>query len=327
MRPRHATFVVTLMMLLIATAALTQTPERKVGLSASFSHALSDTLVDVMPLSVGNRWTYRYYTSVVDWDVNVFTDSGVATYEVVAVNPQPDSIVWTVSEHRQIRRCYNYYFDTPPDTCWLVTDSTSFPLTEQRIGRHRFFRNAAESQVWESAFPWSRELIDPTALYRYADVDSAGGIAVDTKPPGPSYERAYHLTFQRGVGQTRARSETGPTIAGVIYSSDHVLLGSIINSAPDDRGTGEPTGFQLGQNYPNPFNSSTTITFHLAAASSVRLRVFDVLGRVVATLIDATLPSGSHRVSWDASRLASGIYLYRLDAGGTGLVKRALLLR
>ena len=74
--------------------------------------------------------------------------------------------------------------------------------------------------------------------------------------------------------------------------------------------------FTLGQNYPNPFNPSTTINFSLAVDSKVSLKIFDVLGQEVATLVNGQLAAGSQQVSFDASSLNSGVYFYRIDANG-----------
>jgi hypothetical protein len=75
------------------------------------------------------------------------------------------------------------------------------------------------------------------------------------------------------------------------------------------------TDFQLQQNYPNPFNPVTTIEFDLPKSSEVTLKVFNILGEEVATLLSASLLAGTHSLEWDASNLASGVYLYRLQAG------------
>ena len=88
-----------------------------------------------------------------------------------------------------------------------------------------------------------------------------------------------------------------------------------------------PLSFTLEQNYPNPFNPTTTIAYALPAASEVSLTVYDVLGRAVATLVDARQPAGRHEVAFDASPLPSGIYVYRLQAGSFSVAKRLVVLK
>ena len=77
-----------------------------------------------------------------------------------------------------------------------------------------------------------------------------------------------------------------------------------------------PDVYSLNQNYPNPFNPSTKINFSLAADSKVSLKIFDVLGQEVASLLNSNLVAGSHQISFDASALNSGVYLYRIEATG-----------
>jgi len=77
-----------------------------------------------------------------------------------------------------------------------------------------------------------------------------------------------------------------------------------------------PAVFALDQNYPNPFNPSTMIAFRLAVDSKVSLKVFDVLGQEVASLVNSNLAVGAHSVDFDASSINSGVYLYRIEATG-----------
>ncbi|MFB3132774.1 MAG: T9SS type A sorting domain-containing protein, partial [Rhodothermales bacterium] len=90
---------------------------------------------------------------------------------------------------------------------------------------------------------------------------------------------------------------------------------------------GIPTEFALAPNYPNPFNPTTTIEFALPEAVEVSLRVYDVTGRVVARLVERPMAAGHHRVQFNASRLASGLYLYRIQAGRFTQVRRMILLK
>jgi hypothetical protein len=89
----------------------------------------------------------------------------------------------------------------------------------------------------------------------------------------------------------------------------------------------QPTGFVLYQNYPNPFNPSTTIKFTLPAQSNVKLNIYNALGQLVETLVNKEMSSGYHEVNFDASKLASGVYLYQLQAGDFNSVKKMLLLK
>jgi hypothetical protein len=85
--------------------------------------------------------------------------------------------------------------------------------------------------------------------------------------------------------------------------------------------TNNLNGFRLYQNYPNPFNPTTTISFNLSKTSEVSLKIYNLLGEEVTTLLSASLLSGFQSVEWDGRdnnghRVASGTYIYRLQAGG-----------
>jgi hypothetical protein len=98
------------------------------------------------------------------------------------------------------------------------------------------------------------------------------------------------------------------------------------NSATIELG-GSPNYFVLGQNYPNPFNPETKIKYQIPNSSEVTLKVFDLLGREVATLVNERLQPGSYETTFDGKDLSSGVYLYRLQAGGFVETKKLLLLR
>jgi hypothetical protein len=88
-----------------------------------------------------------------------------------------------------------------------------------------------------------------------------------------------------------------------------------------------PAQITLDQNYPNPFNPSTTITYQLPSANHVTLKVFNILGKEVVTLVDEVQQPGNKTVRFDASTLANGVYFYRLHAGSFTQTKRLLLLK
>ncbi|MCX8010544.1 MAG: T9SS type A sorting domain-containing protein, partial [Ignavibacteria bacterium] len=85
--------------------------------------------------------------------------------------------------------------------------------------------------------------------------------------------------------------------------------------------------FSLSQNYPNPFNPATTIQFRIPYSQLITLKVYDVLGREVITLLNKPMQAGQHKVEWNASNFPSGVYIYRLTAGTFSDTKKMLLMK
>jgi hypothetical protein len=88
-----------------------------------------------------------------------------------------------------------------------------------------------------------------------------------------------------------------------------------------------PEAFSLSQNYPNPFNPTTNFQFSIASLQLTILKVYDVLGREVATLVNEVKPPGEYTVWWDATGVPSGVYFYRLTAGAFSETRKLILLR
>lgn len=108
-------------------------------------------------------------------------------------------------------------------------------------------------------------------------------------------------------------------------TSRSFVTGTVVSV--DNRGAELPTELTLNQNHPNPFNPTTVVAFGLPEAGKVGLRVYDILGREVAVLADGVMAAGWHQIRFDASGLATGMYLYRIDMNGTVLTKRMVLLK
>ena len=99
-----------------------------------------------------------------------------------------------------------------------------------------------------------------------------------------------------------------------------------ITGIEDENGT-TPNKFVLSQNYPNPFNPSTLINYSIPDNSFVTIKVYDLLGKEVATLVNEEKPFGNYAVEFDGSDLSSGVYFYRMQAGGFSNIKKFILLR
>jgi hypothetical protein len=110
------------------------------------------------------------------------------------------------------------------------------------------------------------------------------------------------------------------TLNGQVYRSAQPTVSMVDHSE-------HPWEFALYQNYPNPFNPSTTIRFAIPDSRFTLLRIFNLLGQQVATLVNEMKQAGQYEVKWDAEGLASGVYLYRLEAGEFQETKRMVLMR
>ena len=144
--------------------------------------------------------------------------------------------------------------------------------------------------------------------------------------PGNWYDIFDQSVFP--VGGASVPSISLPAYTARVYSS---VPDTVLVDVPRSSDNELPTVFALDQNFPNPFNPSTTIRFQLPEGAHVVLRVYDVLGREVATLVDRGLAAGQHTVVWNGtnkngSEVPSGVYLYKLEGGNVSLPVRKMVL-
>ncbi len=140
-----------------------------------------------------------------------------------------------------------------------------------------------------------------------------------------SREESPDIAIQDGFVYATWQSNYGFRNGWNIYGS--VTSVADVVSAINER-ENSPAGFELGANYPNPFNPVTRIVYKLAAAQKVTLKVYDISGRLVRTLVDGRQPSGAHTVDFNAEGLASGLYFYTLTtSGGMTKTRKMILLR
>jgi hypothetical protein len=107
----------------------------------------------------------------------------------------------------------------------------------------------------------------------------------------------------RGYDYVKQLTATAPSAAGLSAVQGDVM------------GLSAPEGFMLEQNYPNPFNPSTEIRYHVSVSAPVTLKVFNIRGQEVATLVNSEQSAGTHTAVWNATNVASGTYFYRLQVG------------
>lgn len=123
--------------------------------------------------------------------------------------------------------------------------------------------------------------------------------------------------------RVRARNTAGTGEWSNTYNFTTAGVGTSIADDPN----GFPSEFNLEQNYPNPFNPTTTISFSLPSSRQVTLKIYNLIGSEVTTLVNETLPAGKFEVRWDATNHSSGIYIYRLTAGDFAQTKKLTLIK
>ncbi|HXG01688.1 MAG TPA: YCF48-related protein [Bacteroidota bacterium] len=178
---------------------------------------------------------------------------------------------------------------------------------------------------------------DPDILFSVHVVSATEAWATGRESDVTREGVVYHTT-NGGISWSRQVIAEDPywgyAIAG--SPSGHVWIGGyegriLKRTAPTgvgDNGEYEiASAFRLEQNYPNPFNPSTTIRFEVTGSGFLSLKVYNLLGQEVATLVNEQMRPGSYEVQWDASGMPSGVYCYRLSSGGFSETKRMVLLR
>jgi hypothetical protein len=102
---------------------------------------------------------------------------------------------------------------------------------------------------------------------------------------------------------------------------------TIVSTGVDDQTSSLPKTYSLSQNYPNPFNPSTTIEFSIPISSQVTLKIYDVLGHELTTLVNELKQPGTYTIDWDASSFPGGVYFYRLQAGSYTQTKKLVYIK
>ncbi len=189
--------------------------------------------------------------------------------------------------------------------------------------------NAVKGKAFYSTNKWSTMTL--------LNTDSAFVYPNSTVTP---YSKAINVTVPNN-GKFSLRIYPFWVSATAGTSSKYSVLDTVtisgttaVASSVEQKGIDVPGEFRLQQNYPNPFNPSTNIEFRLPAGQAgisksefVTLKVFDVLGREVATLVNGELQPGSYQTTFDASHFASGVYLYQLRAGNFIQTQRMVLAK
>ena len=237
----------------------------------------------------------------------------------------------------------NGLFDNPPtDHTWEVKFNNNFHDTTINFAHNTNFTNINWNYLLTfnlmSMTPHLGEMI-ALRLVKDSDNSELSRVIIPALPlanvsvglPGLELNQAYHIDFyadHNGNGQYDAppvdhawrvsfnSGKTGNDTLVFIHNTNFTDINwpgtiSSVNSVDNSK----PDSYLLNQNYPNPFNPTTNIKYSIIKESHVTLKVFDLLGREVESLVNQKQPSGSYVVNFNASKLASGVYIYRITAG------------
>ena len=234
------------------------------------------------------------------------TDAADANLQAVPFDPAEDEVYW-LPEQPAFARVMNWV-DSDTMTVLQLTDDNSDMVYEGTLMvdgpawngfEYRYiFRDASEGTFTQEPAGFE----DWAYRVRYASMTGAR-----------AFDSPYSMPMDTWLNQEdkEAESETQP--AGWVNSVRD--LDELANS------------FELSQNYPNPFNPSTLIKFAIPQTSDVSLRIYNILGQEVRTLVNREMKAGSYEVTFNANELASGIYFYSIQAGNYTATKKMMLLK
>lgn len=307
-------------------------PIRAMTWSSSGKHAPqgeAGSYSDFFPLAVGRSWLFAYKSEEKIYDglyqIQHNVDSGSVVFQVTTVSVSDSSLDWTIRETDRVTRHASGYEYGFKDTTLSIGGVSSFVLHEMNDSVHTLI-SKSYLPIWQlppiwDIFGYAKGVPVP----RYAP-DSARMTRSDFLwAVAPAYYTDT-MTFQRDVGLLSVWSHVvkGPNTPYLLNWSAFLL--EYVDAISNDLQSriGSPL---LMQNYPNPFNPTTTIRYALPERTQVTLSVFNTLGQQVAAPVNDTQDAGLHEVRFDGSGLASGVYFYRLSAGGFIQTNKLVILR
>jgi len=242
-------------------------------------------------------------------------------------NPQPQNLNFVIDQFvNQTLKAYRYPFDYKFVFSDTYTDSSNkltniFGNGAPPVNPNLNFKVYSSVEgIWERT---QFAFVEPR-LFR-KNILSFGDIAILSDPTGTDF--SWRVIF--GGDSSSNIPSGGDTL--YIYTKKGLSVFDTIRvhglTVDVDETLNAPTTYSLSQNYPNPFNPSTKIKYGIAAAGIVTLKIFDIIGREVSTLVNEEKPVGRYEVNFNASSLASGVYFYQIKAGDFIQTKKLMLLK
>jgi hypothetical protein len=255
------------------------------------------------PSNVGDTWSYQIFNG----------SEGISSwYETHLI----DSLYW-VENYKYVHNSHQGWFRIDTTGCEVVMES---PFGDWEFTMYQLLANVGDhwkfDSRWDTHYGGVRNIFSTEFFGIQTTVKEFVFFSTfDSVTSNPEDWENYIWTRReylgKGFGLIFREFEPSPAwfLVGAIIDGD--TLGTIIVSVSEP-GVTLPEEYYLSQNYPNPFNPETTIKFTIPVRSHIKLVVYDMLGRIVDTLLDKEMDSGSYSVQWAPHDLSSGVYIYEL---------------
>jgi hypothetical protein len=267
---------------------------------------------EVAPLQLGNVWVYDLSPSlnrVSITDTNTVIDSMI--YFTVAIEYNSP---YGINEH---------YVRLRPDGYYVVRLDTSYPAPNHE--KLYWKQDAIAGDTWENYMPYF------PLVYTILDTYTGNVFGIPTVIKHLQIDGSLVLFNEYWTEEFGKMSRSdfgglilslqGCVIDGIVYGDTSFTIVSVENEIQANE------SFVLNQNYPNPFNPTTTISYSIPNNGLLILKVYDILGKEVAELVNEAKDAGNYSVTFNASELPSGIYFYTLTSGNFTATKKLILLR
>jgi hypothetical protein len=286
-----------------------------------------------LPLKVGNYLKFHTDGSLTGWAARTSTNTveGIDTISGKVYFREIDS---EVADDSSFNNAYNFLWlrkDSAGNvTIGAVGDSANVNSATKVNGY--LFPNAFLTKGYSQTYPYGNQTYQDSVISINETVSVPAGsfnncLEISTThfdTTKTAVFREYHY-YAAGVGLIK----NVRTIPDSQIHTDELIAykASAVTNVSGNAVNQTPQSFSLSQNYPNPFNPSTQISYQVPSNSSVSLKVFDVLGREVATLVNEVKPAGTYTATFNANSFPSGVYFYQLNAGSFSETKKLMLLK
>lgn len=239
---------------------------------------------------------------------------------------------WAVGESGTILTTSDTCNSWTTQDCPINTTLRSVTFTDTLNGyilgdNGTFLKTTDGGQLWQLAASLNSTL----NAMRFVST-SAGWIAADNGKIFRTVDGGEHWeTQESGVQSNLTSMDFIDNYSGIVVGENGIILttsnGGVTSSLENENHNALPKTFELKQNFPNPFNPITKISFSLPSNEFAVLKIYDILGRVITTLVSEEKSAGTYSINFDASKLASGVYIYKIQAGNFINSKKMILLK